>query len=123
MTRQEIFDKVAKHLRTQNKKAEGRDGCLYRAEDGSTCAIGCLIKDEHYAPELEQKTVESAVVQFALQRSGLEVTATNELLLKALQHVHDMWQVDKWPSELAKLAIDYKLSTAALEQDEGKSTT
>jgi len=48
-TLQETFDKVARHLLTQQAKAEQPDGnCAYRGEHGRKCAVGCLISDEEY---------------------------------------------------------------------------
>lgn len=47
MNRQEIFDKVLDHLRTQGKPAvESIKGiCQYLTNDGRKCAIGCLIPE------------------------------------------------------------------------------
>ncbi len=47
MTKQEIFDKVATHLLTQNEKAlNSVGGCVYRTDKGLKCAVGCLIPVE-----------------------------------------------------------------------------
>jgi len=57
--RQKIFDTVAAHLLKQNKKSVGADNlghvCQYRSSDGLKWAIGCLITDEAYYPNLENK--------------------------------------------------------------------
>lgn len=56
MTNQEIFDTVAVHLLTQNKratKANCSTTCQYRTSEGLKCAVGCLIPDEKYTPEME----------------------------------------------------------------------
>lgn len=50
-TKQEIFNKVSKHLINQGELAV-RDRkkptiCAYRTSDGLMCAVGCLIKDKH----------------------------------------------------------------------------
>ena len=64
-TAQEVFDQVAKHLLTQMKKSvakraaesasDSKDYCMYRGFDGTKCAAGCLISDDEYKPEFEQK--------------------------------------------------------------------
>ena len=51
---QEIFDKVAKHLLTQNERAVNASGrCKYRI-NGLKCAAGILISDSDYLPEMEE---------------------------------------------------------------------
>ena len=62
MNNQEIFNRVVIHLRKQGRKSHSsnrlrRDECKYRAPDGLCCAVGCLIDDEHYRPEMEAKPV------------------------------------------------------------------
>ena len=50
MNRQEVFDKVAIHLLTQNAKALNSGGlCVYKTPNGLRCAVGCLIPDGHDA--------------------------------------------------------------------------
>lgn len=59
MKLQETFDKILKHLRTQGhpcmiKWTETAPAtCVYRNDAGESCAVGCLIPDEMYKPELE----------------------------------------------------------------------
>ncbi len=51
---QAVFDKIVAHLRQQGTKSLGSDGgCRYRGADGRMCAVGCLIPDDVYTPELE----------------------------------------------------------------------
>ena len=57
MTKQQIFNKVVKHLRKQGKRAFNGITCWYRAPDGSKCAVGCLLKDDEYRADFEGKTV------------------------------------------------------------------
>lgn len=50
MNAQEIFEKVAAHLLSQNAQALDKGGnCLYRDPSGKACAVGCLIPDGHPA--------------------------------------------------------------------------
>lgn len=62
MTEQEIFDKVVVHL--ANQKVKSTDGatdeggiCLYRGPEGRMCAVGCLLSDEEYSPDMEGRPV------------------------------------------------------------------
>ena len=62
MTNQEAFDKMVAHLTTQNRKAVATAGdvttCMLLAPDGAKCAVGCLIPDGEYAPNLEDFSLE-----------------------------------------------------------------
>lgn len=90
MTRQEIFDKVVAHLRAQGKQAITDGGtCMYRADDGSMCAVGCLIKDEFYDPSFEKKDVNHYKVVEALKSSGIDMEFHTKNLLDDLQSLHD----------------------------------
>lgn len=92
MTNQEIFDKVSKHLLEQAMPAFDpiTNGCRYRGANGTKCAVGCLIKDEFYSPDLENNRVGHPRVTRAVGASLNEViTAETEALLSALQRVHD----------------------------------
>jgi hypothetical protein len=42
-SKQDVFDYVCEHLREQNARANSTGGaCLYRAPDGTACAIGAM---------------------------------------------------------------------------------
>ena len=117
---QQVFDKVAKHLLTQNKRAmkdfRGEypaDRCAYRGDDGSTCAVGCLLSDDEYRPTFEGKA------SGTLLRTLLGVdTLPDEVmpyrnLLASLQNVHDTYEPDEWPWKLADVARVYNLKFTA----------
>lgn len=58
MTEQEIFNKVYLHLKGQGCKAGTMTAsksfnCAYRGPNNTSCAVGCLIPDELYDPEIE----------------------------------------------------------------------
>lgn len=103
-TAQEVFDKVANHLLTQNKKSidEGLDECLYRSPDGLKCAIGCLIPDDMYKEEME-----GAYIHFRAKEE-------HEKLLRELQQLHDRKHPKQWRTALAVLATKHKLSVENL---------
>ena len=110
MTLQEIFTKVARHLLTQKVKSFGSDaGCLYRGPNGTSCAVGCLIQEEHYDPELEGNVVNALSVQDSLNASGIQVTPETIHLLEELQLLHDESQPETWPTDLAELAQELGL--------------
>jgi hypothetical protein len=120
MNTQELFDKVAKHLLTQNAKAlDSRGGCVYRAADGKMCAVGCLIDDKHYASDLEGKgisidEIDTDVCTAVIQSIGSPLDPHQLHMLQDLQSVHDDISPEEWPEELHNFAEEYDLSTAIL---------
>ena len=116
MTDQELFDKVAAHLLKQGVRAESQfaGGCAYRGENGTKCAAGVLIADEHYSDVLEGGKAIDAIVTLALKRSGVEESQLD--LVHALQMIHDAVPPPGWKDELRNLAGLFRLSTAVLEQ-------
>lgn len=90
MEAQEIFDKVVIHLDTQGRRASdpGIAGCFYRTPDGLSCAVGCLIPDNEYKPEMECGSVYALVRSFPRVPS-IAAVAPNVDLLYSLQIVHD----------------------------------
>lgn len=114
MTRQEIFDKVALHLLTQGKRSENEYGCMYRGDEGRMCAAGCLIKEEDYDNDLENKIVSADDVYEALTCSGvferdIYDQEKVELLLK-LQDMHDTRNPDIWAIKLRDAAEKFGIS-------------
>jgi hypothetical protein len=112
MTNQELFDKVTRHLLTQNAQAtRASDGiCCYRTDDGKKCAAGSLIDDEHYTFEFEGKLVPSSPELLANSLVGQALVASGVApeqfwLVLELQLVHDLCAEPKfWPGKLATLA-------------------
>lgn len=97
-TAQEVFDQVKNHLLTQNRKSYGGFGsCVYRGENGTKCAAGCLISDEEYRKEFENQT------WYTLCMEG-RVPIQHQSLISDLQDIHDHFITREWPSELKKLA-------------------
>lgn len=90
MSNQEIFDRVATHLFTQGMQSIETRGCLYRGPNGTKCAVGCLIADEDYDPEMDSPHRETHVM--ALKTSGFlppYLQSANLTLLRELQDSHD----------------------------------
>ncbi len=111
MTNQEVFDKVAKHLLTQNKKAispvDGR--CKYRTED-LKCAGGIMIPDDKYLPKMEGRSMSTVI-----KENSLEELKPFMLLLDQLQGIHDVYFPSEWKVRLGRFAESNNLSTAALD--------
>lgn len=96
MTNQEIFNKVHTHLLTQRTAAIEDGACAYRAGSKS-CAVGALIPDSLYTPEIEGTSVSVLIeyketyphhtLGYALKQAGF--TPEQYPLLRDLQRVHD----------------------------------
>lgn len=117
MTPQEIFDTVATHLFAQGKQAVSDGACVYRAPDGSKCAIGCLIADEFYLSVFEGREVNDLLLLHSDELP--DWFDDNCDLLDRLQSIHD--RVENFDSSeqmrfsLRRAAHAYKLSPAVLD--------
>jgi hypothetical protein len=108
MNHQDIFNTVATHLMTQGKQARdsstATSGCRYRGEDGTKCAIGCLIKDEFYMPHFEGHGCGFEPVLDAVEKSlGITMCEHTRFFLSELQCIHD-GHVGAWMDSLIKTA-------------------
>lgn len=101
MKRREIFDKVKAHLLEQNERSSrinDMDTCLYRGPNGLKCAVGVLIPDDLYHPDMEQVSAE------ALRRSwALPWREADDYFIQELQEIHDSVLPENWPQELDKV--------------------
>lgn len=118
MKRQDIFDKVYRHLLKQNSKAllkphrkDQMDSCAYISKSGLKCAVGCLIDKAHYDAGFEGRCLSDARVTNAVLKSnkGLRLAGTTLVMLTRLQDVHDENKPAVWAEKLAELAKDFKL--------------
>jgi len=99
MTAQEILNTVAQHLIKQGRRSLMPDGvCCYRSHDGLKCPAGYLLTDEEYFPEMEGHNV--GYLEYILP---LRLVPHMDLI-RSCQRVHDNHPVERWPSELRKLA-------------------
>ncbi len=123
MTPQEIFDKVATHLLSQNVKSQDAMRCVYRGPFGRKCAVGVLIPDELYQPIMEGRQVQDFSDAFGAcgtkaLRAALDVVGilpTEMQLLQALQNTHDGYDPREWMVQLGALAMQFGLSDAILK--------
>jgi len=111
---QHEFNAVCEHLIKQGKPAMGEEGCMYRAEDGAMCAVGCRIPDSLYKPEMEGMALESLVAQFSVFLPP-EIVEYYDMF-KDMQRAHDNMSVldsdEMIPflkRQLRKVAHDYAL--------------
>jgi len=96
MTRQEIFNIAYRGLKSQGFKGSEVRGldplvpqnitCAYRGDGGRKCAIGFLIPDERYSPNIEGKGVIELVDNVY---PDLIPTDGEEAFLRRLQECHD----------------------------------
>lgn len=112
MTRQEIFDKVISGLAAQGWKQStyknpltGVPSCRYRGDGGTKCAIGHLIPDDLYRPDLENMVVYSKDVKEVLEKANIFPDNDGYFwaFLADLQDAHD--SLDSSTPEGMKLAM------------------
>lgn len=102
MNEREVFDTVKAHLLTQGRRSLNADNgaCAYRGANGTSCAVGCLIKDEFYVPEIENRRVQDSLVIRALVQSGIPDSPSMSYLLFKLQDIHDGVLPELWAEKL-----------------------
>ena len=90
--KQELFNKAVAGLASQGFEASvDTDGtCQYRGPNGKRCAVGWLISDASYSPEMEGKTPEkSGYKAAAAMFEALFPSAAERTFLTNLQACHD----------------------------------
>jgi len=124
MNCQEIFDKVATHLLTQNKKALEGSFCSYLTTDGLKCAVGCIIPDGHPAQFSSGGlyTITKAYTDlFALWK--MTYGSREYELLSRLQIIHDSYLPKDWKYRLLQLTKNpsYNLNPSVVTNWEKES--
>lgn len=101
MTDEEVYQKIRTHLLDQRKLSTDDTGsCRYRNEDGTKCAVGCLISEEHYGVYLEGVGVDDITAP-GFDRRLLRI------LIK-LQYIHDCVPVSSWSGYLPSSFQQFK---------------
>lgn len=119
MTKQQVFNKVAKHLLRQQRKAVNGVSCVLRDEDGNRCAIGCLIPKKYVDRgtvdnEMGTEALAALPKTSALRKAiGVDIPGRMKFLAE-LQEIHDDYSVSDWDEELHELAAKNHLSRAVL---------
>jgi hypothetical protein len=113
LSKQEIFDRVAVHLLTQNERSADEIFCKYRGPEGRMCAVGCLIPDEVYDIKMEGLATRSLIDHHPVIKDLFEPDALG--MLGGLQNIHDHKNIREWKQALIDLAtanlLDYKVVT------------
>ena len=110
-TEQEVFDHVCEHLAQQKRRAVDDAGsCVYRAEDGLKCAIGCFIPDNKYAKLMEGKAIH------ILELEGRFNSNLDIVFLSQLQVAHDTsYSSARLKDHLRSIAYTYGLNKAKID--------
>lgn len=105
-TDRDVFNHVRDHLLEQNQQSMYQSGgCVYRGSNGLSCAIGCLIADEHYDEDImEDQPVSDTDVMLGIDLSNPEWNTPSRRRARAmlffLQKVHDYLTPYTWESDL-----------------------
>ncbi|WP_285401119.1 hypothetical protein [Luteibacter sp. ME-Dv--P-043b] len=105
-TAQQVFDQVRDHMLRQGKQSKLRPTgpiCAYRSHDGLMCAAGCLIGDDEYISDMEEKA------WWQLSFRGI-VPDAHPNLIRSLQGIHDRFKPEFWERELRDLAQEHDLA-------------
>lgn len=117
-TEQQLYDIIVAHLRKQHARSQNPSGstCLYRSPDNLKCAVGALIPDEVYDPEMESSlhTLIYYKGNFLPEALRLEFSANFDLL-ERMQEIHDKTNVDDWEDAFKKVAKRFGLQYTPLE--------
>jgi len=92
VTLQEIFDICWKHFVVNFSPlsvSSSGNQCLYRSPEGNKCAIGLVIDDSDYIPEIESKSASKA-----FEMIGYECDVDDNTLNLAQERLHDDILVD-----------------------------
>jgi len=129
MDRQDVLNRVHAHLMAQGvpcgrmEEANNFEGethsmfkCRYRGDaydmPGLKCAIGALITDEHYYPDMDIEAMPVVAVLDEVYASlGVEHERQGDrFFLEALQRVHDKFPPAEWLDRLAAVAAKWELT-------------
>ena len=119
MNNQEAFNRAKKGLLEQFKTfgnsaqsiSHEIQTCLYRGESGKKCAIGHLIDDKDYHPDMEFSTIfdDNGTGKFygvrVLFKEGAAFADVSQTLLADLQYLHDFKNPEDWESGLDEIQV------------------
>lgn len=105
---EKLFCIAADHLVSQGKRsATVDDTCAYRGTSGRMCAIGVLINNDFYNPEIEgisvshpeDKVLSTVALSHSVNKKDIDVA-----MLRELQYIHDSQAVYNWDYLLMKIS-------------------
>lgn len=108
LDRQNALDVAVLGIIEQGKRALEGTLCRYRTRDGRKCAIGMLIPDEKYEPDMESMTTRAIFAAVGIFLKSKE----DEDFLRSLRDCHDTAQNDFIPTFIyntRKLAAEWGL--------------
>lgn len=121
--RQRIFDRVVEHLAQQGKPAMTKGTCMYRTEDGLSCAVGCLIPNDKYEPAMENQRVGAVLNAWPALNKILGISKVSYIktadidFLRDLQSAHDRADTGRHLADMLRLvAARYKLNPHIIGQ-------
>lgn len=92
-TLQQIFDQAYNGVVAQGGQSSDTVGrCMYRGPEGRKCAVGHLLPDELYRPNMEGTTVDygATVLKASLRQVGIDLDdKPTKLLVIRMQAIHD----------------------------------
>lgn len=111
---QRLFDIVVAHLRQQGEKSVVPTGTSYsgriHAPDGRMDAIGAILPDAEYKPEMEGGDVDDIIKSGLLSIERTLEFDKHRILLKNLQRIHDTGvSIQDWERQWHMLADDLYL--------------
>ena len=112
MTRQEVFDTVARHLRQQGQPAirHGLPVIQTRRCPVQKSAIGCLLDRYTPAAELTEQYREDL-----LRQSGVDLEQDRGLV-EELERIHNCEVPENWLAALRSVADVFNLNQAVLDE-------
>lgn len=124
-SRQEVFDQIAEHMLTQNKRCVievlsnvGKAGDkkmkyvtmpAYHGDDGTRCAAGCFIADDEYIKFFEGVCWAQLVAEEWVPGEHMDI-------IQAASTIHDTYPVEEWYEALIRLGTRSKVSVRILER-------
>ncbi|MDB4431169.1 hypothetical protein N9137_02140 [Pseudomonadales bacterium] len=96
-----VIDYVEKHLLEQGGRSIDCDGeCAYRGENGTACAIGCLIPNEMYDEGIENHAYDDAFDIIRCNTGDSSLLNINNDVAYRIQIIHDSFCEGSWIDQL-----------------------
>jgi len=104
----DVFEYIKNHLLMQGERSMMEDNtiCAYLSPEGKKCAIGSLITEDNYNPNMEESPISVSIVRNAVQNS-VPNWDINIDMLGELQFIHDNDMISKdWEYHLEQFGLD-----------------
>lgn len=105
LTKQQAFDQMVTHMRTQKGIAlNDRGFCMYRSPEGLKCAVGALVPDDQYKPNFEGSSASSLPID---DLEGLFLDQAQQALHDNFRH--DGFDLTKFEQAAQRFAEEHHL--------------